>query len=309
MFTIFKVYDIIQSAGYGDRKKFKALLYEEVMKKPKVSIIILNWNGLEDTIECLNSIKKITYPNYEVIVVDNGSSGNDVQVLRKKFGSYIKIIKNKKNEGFAEGNNIAIRRVMKENKSKYVLLLNNDTVVDKKFLDELVKVAESDDKIGIVGPVIRNYYTKEIDFAGGKINWWLGRPYHLKKIDPREYTDFITGCCMLIPIEKLKKVGLFDKMYFTYFEDSDLCERIKKLGFKLKIIEKSKLIHKVSKSTGKKGLYNYYFARNRITFNEKYNSGARLYFFLFFQRYIKRFFAKLLLEKEDYKMWRKGLSK
>src|SRR3989338_5442408 len=135
----------------------------EIMKQPRVSVIILNWNGLDDTIECLESLKKITYPNYEVILVDNASSGDDVAQLRKKFGKYIKIIQNDKNYGFAEGNNIAIRKVMKENKSKYVLLLNNDTVVDAKFLDELVKTGESDPKVGIVGPIIYNYYTKEID--------------------------------------------------------------------------------------------------------------------------------------------------
>src|SRR3989344_4022189 len=168
-------------------------------KSPRVSIIILNWNGVNDTIECLDSLKEITYPNYEIIIVDNGSKWDDVKILSKKFGKYIRIIKNDKNYGFAEGNNIAIRKVMEENKSKYVLLLNNDTVVDKKFLDELVKTGESDEKIGIVGPIIYNYYTKEIDFAGGKINWWLARPYQIKK-EEREYTDFITGCCMLIPL-------------------------------------------------------------------------------------------------------------
>lgn len=280
------------------------------MKYPRVSIIILNWNGLKDTIECLNSIKKITYPNYETIVVDNGSSGDDVQVLRKKFGKSIRIIENKKNYGFAEGNNIAIRKVMNEKKSNYVLLLNNDTVVDKRFLDGLVKVAESDEKIGIVGPKIYYYdYNGRKDviwFAGGKINWWLGRPYNIKE-DNREYTDFITGCCMLIPIEKLKKVGLFDKTYFAYFEDADLCERFKRGGFKFKISEKSKIWHKTHKSTGKEGIFHLYMARNRLIFNKRYNSGIKYLFFMFLQKYPKRIAAKFLMDKEDYKKWIEGL--
>src|SRR3989344_1534929 len=273
---------------------------------PKVSIIILNWNGVDDTIECLESLKKITYKNYEVVVVDNGSEGDDVKILKKKYGKYIRIIENKENLGFAEGNNIAIRKVMEENKSKYVLLLNNDTVVDKKFLDELVKTGESDEKIGIVGPIIYNYYTKEIDFAGGKINWWLARPYHLKEYFGED-TDTITGCCILIRTDGIQKVGMFDKEYFAYFEDSDLCERFKKKGYKLKINKNSKIWHKISKSTSKHGIYHYYFARNRMIFNKKYNNGIKKYFFIFFQRYIKRPIAKMKMSKEDYGEWVRGL--
>src|SRR3989344_9330156 len=106
---------------------------------PKVSIIILNWNGWKDTIECLESLYKITYPNYEVIVVDNGSKDDSVKQIRKVIKKNTRLILNKDNSGFAEGNNVAMRQVLKEKKSKYVLLLNNDTVVDKNFLEPLVE--------------------------------------------------------------------------------------------------------------------------------------------------------------------------
>src|SRR3989344_2445038 len=102
------------------------------MKNPKVSIIILNWNGWKDTIECIDSIKKISYPNYEIIVVDNASRGDDVNILKNKFWDFIRLIKNKENYGFAKGNNIAIKQVLKENKSDYVLLLNNLKKIKKK---------------------------------------------------------------------------------------------------------------------------------------------------------------------------------
>jgi hypothetical protein len=135
---------------------------------PKVSIIVLNWNGLEDTIECLESLRKITYPNYGVIVVDNGSEGNDVEVLKEKFGDYIHIIENDRNYGTAEGYNIGMRHAFESLASEYILLLNNDTVVDADFLIELVTVAERNGHIGMVGPVIYDYYDPtRVRSAGG----------------------------------------------------------------------------------------------------------------------------------------------
>jgi GT2 family glycosyltransferase len=144
------------------------------MKYPKVSIIILNWNGLEDTSECLESLKKVTYANYETIVVDNGSDGDDVKILREKFGDYIHVINNDNNYGFAEGNNIGMRYVLSRG-TDYVLLLNNDTTVAPEFLVEMIQVGESDEKIGVLGPMIYLYDKPNVIWeAGGRINWWLG---------------------------------------------------------------------------------------------------------------------------------------
>ena len=146
------------------------------MNYPKVSIIILNWNGLEDTIECLESLKKITHPNYEVIVVDNGSEGNDAQMLQERFGDYIHIIRNDKNYGFAGGANIGMRYVLNNSAADYVLLLNNDTVVDPEFLTELVKVAEADPAIGITGGKIYYYDNPgQLQFVWGRIGLRAGR--------------------------------------------------------------------------------------------------------------------------------------
>ena len=127
-------------------------------KYSKVTIILLNWNGKEDTIECLESLKHITYPNYEILLVDNGSTDGSVECFRERYPG-MEIIENGENLGFAEGNNVGIRRAMDEG-ADYVLLLNNDTVVDPEFLGELVKVGESDPKIGIVGPKICYYNNK-----------------------------------------------------------------------------------------------------------------------------------------------------
>ena len=275
-------------------------------KQPKVNIIILNWNGFEDTKECINSLEKIDYLNYKIFLLDNGSKTDSNKIKNYyKNKKNIQLLFSKKNLGFTGGNNYVIKKLL--GKDEYILLLNNDTTVGKKFLSNLIKTYEKDPKIGIAAPIIRDYKTKEIDFAGGEINWWLGRPYHLKKFE-RENTNFITGCCMLIRIKNLKKVGLFDNSYFAYFEDADLCERFKEKGYILKISKKSKIYHKISRSTNRRGIYNYYFARNRLIFNQKYNYGIKKIFFIILQKYIKRILAKIIMNKEDYKYWLKGLN-
>ena len=287
-------------------------------KEPRVSIIILNWNGLDDTIECLESLKKITYNNYEVIVVDNASSGNDVSVLKKKFGKYISVIENDKNYGFAEGNNIAIRRVMKEGKSKYVLLLNNDTVVDPHFLDELVKTAECDPKIGIVGPKI--YYYDEPDkiwLSGGKINLYLGKPNHYYKdyketelITRNIELEHITGCAFLIKKELFEKIGIFDKMFFCYLEETDFCFRARKLGYRIFWVGESKIWHKISRSSvGNMSVY--YLARNRLIFMANNSSFLHMIIFMPYQIFFKSLVALpyfVIREKDLFKGFRLFLS-
>jgi hypothetical protein len=229
-------------------------------KNPKVSIIILNWNGWEDTIECLESLYKITYPNYEVIVVDNGSTNDSLKQIKKVINkNNTRIIENKENLGFAEGNNVAMREVMKVGKSKYVLLLNNDTVVDKEFLSELVKTGESDEKVGIVGSIL--YYYDEPDKiwrSGGKMNWLTGKPNHIfrdykdkEKISIESKVEHVVGCSFLIKLDILKKIGLLDKLYFCYFEETDLCIKANKLDYRVYLNTKSKVWHKVSKSSTK----------------------------------------------------------
>ena len=152
------------------------------MSYPRVGIIILNWNGIADTVECLESVKKITYPKYDVVLVDNGSTGDDAEVLKEKYGDYIHLLCNSENLGFAGGVDVGLRYAMGTIHPAYFLLLNNDTVVAPDFLDELVKVAESDETIGIVGPRIYYYdYRGENNilwFAGGKILVWHPWIYH-----------------------------------------------------------------------------------------------------------------------------------
>ena len=217
---------------------------------PKVSIIILNWNGLKDTIECLESLKKISYPNYKVIVVDNASSGNDVEVLRVTYGDYVHIVSNEKNYGYAEGNNIGMRYALGNN-CDYVLLLNNDTVVDTDFLSELVRVAESDQKIGIEAGKVYYYDSpNRLQTVGGKVNWWLGRLRHYGEVDDTGQFDQVTerdwvyATAMLIKRQVMETISLLDPAFFFGIEEYDYCTSTTRAGFKVVYVPTSKVWHK-----------------------------------------------------------------
>jgi len=266
---------------------------KEIIKWPKVVIIILNWNGCKDTIESLESLKKITYPNYEVIVIDNGSEGNDADILREKYKDYIKIIKNKENLGFTGGNNIGIKYAM-NNGADFIMLLNNDVVVDKRFLEPLIEIAENNFKVGIVGPTIYFYkYPYIINWVGGTISFWKGLPIRFRGNDRFEEfetlieTDYQDGCAMLVKKEVIEKVGILDEEYYLYYEDVDFCWRVRIAGYRILVARASKVWHKIASSTG--GYESlaciYYSTRNRILFMKKH---AKIYHwptFLFFFGY------------------------
>jgi GT2 family glycosyltransferase len=222
---------------------------------PRVSIIILNWNGLEDTIECLESLKKINYPNYEVIVVDNGSQGDDVRVLRERYRDYIHIIRNEKNYGFAKGNNVGIRYALDKG-ADYVLLLNNDTVVAPDFLDEMVRVAQSDERIGIVCPKMYRYSQPEkVCFDGGvRIHLlWDTVTVGLRSDDERPVvdTEFAAGTAILIRRKTLEQIGLLPEEYFFGVEDVDYSLNALRNKFRIVVARRAVVWHKVASTAGR----------------------------------------------------------
>lgn len=272
------------------------MIRQDLLDYPKVSIIILNWNGLKDTIKCLESLKKITYLNYEVIIVDNGSKGNDVEVLSREFGDYIYIIKNDKNYGFTKGNNIGIRLAFKKS-ADYILLLNNDTVVRPNFLSGLVKIAESNPRIGIVGPKILNF-DGSLQFSCWKYHSYFnvfnehllfnffGNAYkHLNIKNIRE-VDVVSGACMLFRKKVFDKVGLLDEKMFMYTEETDICYRAKKNGYKIIYYPDCSIIHYGGQSSKQSQLLNII---------NLYRSRT-----IFFRKHYSRFKA-LVLEK--FLMW------
>jgi len=225
-------------------------------RHPLVYILVLNWNGKDDTLECLRSLSEITYPNTRVVVIDNASIDGSVTAIRGQYPS-VHVIENTTNLRFAGGNNVGIRYAVEQG-AELVLLLNNDTTVDKHFVSELVLPFVSDKTIGIGGAKI--YYSSQPDrlwYAGGRIEWWKGWISHrgIREIDNGQHdrsgeTDYITGCCLLVRREVVERIGVLDNRYTMYGEDVDWCVRARKAGYSLWYVPSAKIWHKVSVSSG-----------------------------------------------------------
>ncbi len=223
---------------------------------PLVYIIVLNWNGKNDTIECLRSLRGMTYPNARVLVVDNGSTDDSVDSIAQLFPD-ITILRNEKNLRFAGGNNKGIEHALTK-KADAILLLNNDTIVENNFLTAMIDELLSNEQNGMVGPKILYFAApKKIWFAGGIIKWHQGWMMHrgIREDDHGQYdyptsTDYISGCCLLVKREVVEKIGMLDESYFIYGEDADWCERAKREGFLLRYAPKAIIWHKVSASSG-----------------------------------------------------------
>lgn len=245
--------------------------------QPRINIVILNWNGYNDTSQLLNSLFKISYTNFKIIVVDNNSVNDEVEKLRKNYADKVHIIRCNKNLGFSGGNNVGIKYSLEE-EADYILLLNNDTTVQPDFLEILVNKFKTENQAGIVAPRI-NYYDepKKIWSEGGKISRIRGSGFaYSDKLEAEvDTTDksvtFVSGCCMLVKPEVFLKVGLFDENYFLYTEDTDLCLRTMKSGYKIFVAPESKIFHKVNSSTEKNLslLPLYYTTRNRLYLAKK----------------------------------------
>ncbi len=209
---------------------------------PKVFIIILNYNGKDFIKECLNSIYQSDYPNYEAVVVDNGSKDGSFELVKNYF-SNAHFIKNEKNRGFAGGNNVAIRFAL-EKFADYIFLLNNDATVEKNAISKLVDFAQKNKTAGIVSPVVYNQ-NKSIWFSGGEIKWLTMKSIHISKIiSDRPYeTEFISGCAMFVAKDVFQEIGLLDDKYFLYYEDDDFCVRARKKGFKCIVVPQAGVTH------------------------------------------------------------------
>jgi len=274
---------------------------------PKVAIILLSYNKLSDTIECLKSLKRITYPNYELFLVDNCSNEDVIKNIKQKYSNFydnlIEIAP--KNLGFTGGNNFVLDELKNRKDIDFFLLLSNDTVVEPEFLTELVKTALWDERIAIVGSVIVDYYTKEIIFTNGKIDKKLKFEYKLDYLNPSKdwwETDVICGCAILLRRELFLKHSLFlDENLFLYCEEIDLCSRAKKSGLKIAVAGKSKVYHKEGQTTG--GASNpinvYYDVRNRILLARKLLPLRQriIFWFLFIPARIVRNFEWLFKGK------------
>jgi len=244
---------------------------------PTVFIILLNYNGFNDTRECVESLHKITYPNYQIVVIDNNSSSGDVHNLRA-LGGGIHLIESDKNLGFSGGNNLGIKFALNSG-ATYIMLLNNDTIVEPDFLEKLIDGFSNDEHIGITVPKINYYAEKEkVWYGGGYISKYRASGFtdgdgeDESNYGNDKYVTFATGCCLLIKAAGISKVGLMDEEYFLYLEDTDYCMRFINAGFRIKYIGDGKIYHKVSAATQKRNalLPVYYVTRNRLYFAKKF---------------------------------------
>jgi len=249
------------------------------MSFPKISIIILNWNGFLDTSECLKSVEQIEYSNYEIVVVDNGSSDGSTEKIRKQFPAVI-LLCNKENLGFAEGNNVGIRFALK-NQADYILLLNNDTIVDSKILNSFLKSIKNNLCAGVFGAKIYYFFEpNRIWFAGGVwarrranfLHLGMGEIDVPEKFNKTMSVDYVCGCALFAKREVFDKCGLLDPRFFLMFEDADWCTSAREAGYNVIFVPEAKVWHKISVSFGgTKSPYKAYFkVRNRLLFSFKH---------------------------------------
>lgn len=241
----------------------------------KVAVILVNYNGIKDTIECIKSLQHSdSYNEIKIIVVDNASKVNQCKEINDQFPDVV-TIRSEVNGGFSAGNNIGIKWAL-ENQYGYIMMLNNDTVVAPDMIKFLKQKCDAET---VVAPKML-YFSKPdiIWYGGGTINKKTGNAehYNMNSTDKHDVKSsectFATGCCIMLKSETINKVGLLNEDYFMYCEDTDYCIRLQKVGIKILYVSSAKLWHKISASTGgdESAFSIYYMTRNRIEVIKKY---------------------------------------
>jgi len=300
---------------------------------PRIAIIILNWNRPRLSIKTINSILNIRHRHfdYQIFLTDNGSSDNSLKRFHRTYhkNKKIKIISTGSNLGFVGGNNFAIKLALRQ-KYDYLLICNNDVLVDPLFLEKLLLPFKKDRRLAVVGPKI--YFAPGFEFhssryskkqlgqviwsAGGQMDWdnILGGNIGVDQVDrgqfdqPQTDIDFLSGCCFLVKSSVVKKIGLFNPAYFMYLEDVDFCQRAKQAGYKILYQPPAKIWHLNSGSSASGShLQDYFIIRNRLYFAKRYaNPRAR---FALFRQAVKILFSSNRWKRQaviDYYLKRLG---
>lgn len=245
----------------------------------RVIVVVLNWNGWHDTLECIASLQKLNYPNVELTVVDNGSTDGSQAWIEAQFPD-VRVIQTGTNLGFGGGCNVGIRNAL-ESGADYIWLINSDATVDQNSLAALVALADAQTCVGAVGSVLYEFDRPEQIqlWGGGRVNLWLGTSRH--QIAPAAL-DFISGASMLLRREAIEQVGMFDdQAFFMYWEDSDLCFRLRQFGWQLAVAEDSRVWHKLSASLGKGSRQlDAYFTQSGVRFLRRYALAPRASVFM-----------------------------
>lgn len=253
----------------------------KMVDEPLVSIITVNYNQSEVTRDLLISLRKLSYANVEIIVVDNASPDDSPDWLKIDFPEII-LLKNQENMGFAGGNNMGIRAAH----GAFFLFINNDTEVEPGLIEPMVELFQKDNSIGMISPKIRFYHTPDtIQYAG----YTLMSPFTMRQnligyheVDRGQYDDeketfSVHGAAMMVPRRVIEKVGMMAEIFFLYYEEHDWSARIRNAGYKIYYQPRSLVMHKESISTGKESpLKIYYISRNRVVYARRNSSGLTL---------------------------------
>lgn len=254
------------------------------MIEPRVVVIILNWNNAPDTNECLHSFEGQEYSNFELLVVDNGSTDGSASAIRSAFPQ-VEILELEENSGYAGGNNQGIRHALARSPD-YVFLLNNDVVVDPCSIRKLVATAEANPRAGMVGPVIC-YHDRPgwVSSAGGVLDWRQGCHRHMLADSEADLVeaaigaaarevDYFPGTAVCLRRSVLEKVGLLDTRYYLNYEDIDWCIRMQNEGNSILLSPATRVWHKVSSTLGQASAANtYYMTRNSLLFFSTHARG------------------------------------
>jgi len=247
--------------------------------KGLVAVLVLSWNGREDTLACLRSLERVDYPELLLLVVDNGSSDGTADAVRREFPE-VELLALEANLGFAGGNNAGIRRAL-ELGADYVLVLNNDVEVDPGFVTALLEESERRPGAGALSPKILYFDPPDLVwFAGASFDprsGYNGRQRGYRERDDGRFdevveTDRVCGAAMLVARPVLESVGVFDGELFAYSEDTDWSLRAHAAGYRHYVVPASKVWHKVSVSSGGESSPTtlYYGLRNTIAVSERH---------------------------------------
>jgi GT2 family glycosyltransferase len=256
---------------------------------PLLSVVIPNWNGKKFLADCIDSLKEQTFLDFEVILVDNGSTDGSAEFVEERYGGFLRIIRNSRNLGFTGGNNTGIRAA----KGEYLILLNNDTWVEPTWLEELVRSTGTDDRVGMWASKVYSYFRRDQIEAVGELIYWdgLNRARGQFEQDKGQYDRteeifFPPGCGGMYRKKVLDEIGLFDEDFFAYGDDAEIGIRARLAGWKCLYVPKAVLYHKNSGSTAPYSpLKAFYVERNRFWVTIKYFPFPLLYLSLFFTLY------------------------
>lgn len=250
--------------------------------QPLVHIVILNWNQPDFTLACLESLAQLDYPSFCTVLVDNGSTDNSVTLIRQNYPQVI-LLEMGRNLGYSAGNNVGIQHAMAAG-ADYVLLLNNDTAIDKDMLSRMVAASEADPEVGMAGPTIYYFDSPNVLWSAvNSIKWSQGEivRHGINEVFPQvsndapvQKVDYVDSCAILVKRKVIEMVGMLDEAFFINYDDADWNMRAHQAGFKVIYVPPARMWHKVSAAMGQASpATTYYMTRNSLLFFWKHSRG------------------------------------